>query len=63
MQAADNQSATLFGFDVRESLFAFVLFFFGGLIAYLLRDSITVIQAGTLLFLGALWWLGMRQMQ
>ncbi len=62
MQTGNNQSATLFGFDVRESLFAFALFFVLGLIAYVLRDTITVIQAGTLVLLAGLWWLGMRHM-
>lgn len=46
----------------QEVIFALGLFAVLGLAAYVLRDSLTIIQAVTLFFLGIVWWFAMKHM-
>jgi hypothetical protein len=48
--------------ETQEIIFALGLFAVLGLAAYVLRDTITIIQAATFFVLGVIWWFAMKQM-
>ena len=57
-----NTQKTVVHAEWQEVIFALGLFAALGLAAYVLRDSLTIIQAATLFFLGIVWWFAMKQM-